>query len=155
MKKYSDLPDDEITAKIAAFKKYSPVNLRFWLYNVWLEREIFDNPGLDVDSLRSKLMKHFLLVDKPSSRTHEIANSMYVSYPVYNHNYLFAEIIQWQIHNELEKRLGPGYLFNPETASLMQEYFYRDGEYYTWQEKLRRFTGKGLDIEGYMGWLEE
>jgi len=155
MKKYSDLPDDEITAKIAAYKKYSPVNLRFWLYNVWLEREIFDNPGLDVDSLRSKLMKHYLLVDKPSSRTHEIANSMYVSYPVYNHNYLFAEIIQWQIHNELEKRLGPGYLFNPETASLMQEYFYRDGEYYPCQEKLRRFTGKGLDIEGYMDWLEE
>lgn len=154
MKKYSDLTDKEIGEKIAAYKKYSPVNIRFWLYNVWLELEIFNNPDIDVDSLRTKLLKRYLLVDKPSSRPHEIANSMYVSYPVYNHNYLFAEIIQWQIHHELERRLGADYLFNPETARLMREYFYRDGEYYHWQEKLGRFTGKGLDIEGYFDWLK-
>ena len=155
MKKYTDLTDNEIADKNAAYKKYSPVNIRFWLYNVWLELEIFNNPGLDVDSLRTQLLKRYLLVDKPSSRPHEIANSMYVSYPVYNHNYLFAEVIQWQIHNELRKRLGDDYIFNPETASLMQEYFYKDGEYYHWQERLGRFIGKGLDIEGYVEWLNQ
>ena len=82
----------------------------------------------------------------------EIANSLYVSYPVYNHNYLFAEVIQWQIHSKLEKRLGPDYLFNPGTAALMKEYFYKDGEYYHWQEKPERFTGKGLNIEEYFEW---
>jgi len=155
MKKYTELSDQEIAEKVRNSKKYAPVNLRFWLYNVWLELEIFNNPGLDVDSLRSELLQRCLLVDKPSSRPHTIANSMYVSYPVYNHNYLFAEVIQWQIHHELERRLGPDYLFKPETAALMQEYFYKDGEYYPWEEKLRRFTGKGLDIEGYMEWMNE
>ncbi len=155
MKKYTDLTDEEIAGKIKDYKKYSPVNIRFWLYNVGLEREIFNNPNLDVDSLRTKLLKRYLLVDELSSRPHNLANSMYVSYPIYNHNYLFAEIIQWQIHHELEKRLGSDYLFNMETAALMQEYFYNDGEYYHWQEKLERFTGKGLDIEGYMDWLEQ
>ena len=154
MKKYTDLTDEEIAEKVKTCKKYSPVNIRFWLYNIWLELEIFNNPELDVDSLRTKLLKHYLLVDKPSSRPHAIANSMYISYPIYNHNYLFAEVIQWQIHNELEKRLGPDYLFKPETATLMREYFYKDGEYYHWQEKLGRFTGKGLDIEGYVEWLK-
>jgi len=153
MKKYTDLSDEEIASKIADYKKYTPVNIRFWLYNVWLELEIFNNPEIDVDSLRTSLLKRYLLVDKPSSRPHDIANSMYISYPVYNHNYLFAEVIQWQIHHELEKRLGPGYLFNPETAALMREYFYKDGEYYHWQEKLGRFTGNGLDIRGYFDWI--
>ncbi|MBC8436054.1 MAG: hypothetical protein H8D88_00670 [Bacteroidetes bacterium] len=153
MKKYTDLTEEEIAEKIKTCKKYAPVNIRFWLYNVWLELETFNNPELDVDSLRSKLLKRYLLVDIPSSRQQRMANSMYVSYPIYNHNYLFAEIIQWQIHNELERRLGSDYLFNPETAALMQEYFYKDGEYYPWQEKLSRFTGKELDIEGYMDWI--
>lgn len=153
MKRYTELSDEEISSKIADYKKYSPVNIRFWLYNVWLELEIFNNPQIDVDSLRTSLLKRYLLVDKPSTRPHEIANSMYVSYPVYNHNYLFAEVVQWQIHHELEKRLGPGYLFKPETAALMQEYFYKNGEYYHWQEKLGRFTGNGLDIRGYFDWL--
>ncbi|MBE0648298.1 MAG: hypothetical protein IH596_10990 [Bacteroidales bacterium] len=153
MKKYTDLTDDEIAAKSAAYKKYSPVNIRFWLYNVWLELEIFNNPNLDVDSLRTQLLKRILLVDKPSSRPHEIANSMYVSYPIYNHNYLFAEVIQWQIHNELRKRLGNDYIFNPETAALMREYFYKNGEFYHWQERLGRFTGEGLNIEGYFDWI--
>ncbi|NQV03037.1 MAG: hypothetical protein HQ542_10345 [Bacteroidia bacterium] len=152
MNKYTDLTDEEIAGKIETYKKYSPVNIRFWLYNVWLELEIFNNPELDIDSLRTKLLKRYLLVDTPSSRPHNLANSMYVSYPIYNHNYLFAEIIQWQIHNELENRLGQDYLFKPETAALMQEYFYKDGEYYHWQEKLGRFTGEGLDIEGYFEW---
>ena len=155
MKKYTDLTDEEIAEKIRTYKKYSPVNMRFWLYNVWLELETFNNPNQDMDSLRTRLLKRYLLVDIPSSRPHRLANSMYVSYPIYNHNYLFAEIIQWQIHNELEKRLGPDYLLKPETAALMQEYFYKDGEYYHWQERLGRFTGKGLDIEGYMEWLKE
>ncbi|MBC8315819.1 MAG: hypothetical protein ISR57_07265 [Bacteroidales bacterium] len=153
MKANTDLTEEEIAGKIKTCKKYAPVNIRFWLYNVWLELETFNNPELDVDSLRSTLLKRYLFVDTPSSRQHKIANSMYVSYPIYNHNYLFAEIIQWQIHNELESRLGSNYLFNPETASLMQEYFYKDGEYYHWQEKLSRFTKKGLDIEGYMDWI--
>ena len=155
MKKYTALTDNEIAEKSAAYKKYSPVNIRFWLYNVWLELEIFNNPGLDVDSLRTQLLKRYLLVDKPSSRPYEIANSMFVSYPIYNHNYLFAEVIKWQIHNELRKRLGNDYLFNPQTAALMQEYFYKDGEYYQWQEKLKRFTGKGLDTEGYVKWCKD
>jgi len=155
MKKYSGLSKKEIREKMKAYKTYTPVNLRFWLYNVWLELEIFNNPELDADSLRTTLQKRYLLVDKPSSRPVNLANSMYVSYPIYNHNYLFAEVIQWQIHNELEKRLGPDYLFKPETATLMQEYFYKDGEYYHWQERLGRFTDKGLDIEGYFDWLKE
>jgi hypothetical protein len=155
MKKYTSLSEEEIAKKTEAYKKYAPINLRFWLYNVWLELEIFNNPEQDLDSVSNALMTTILLVDQPPSQQTGLANSMYVSYPVYLHNYLFAEIIQWQIHNELKNRLGDQYLFNPETAKLMQEYFYKDGEYYHWQERLGRFTGEGLDIEGYMNWLRE
>ncbi|MFH1160782.1 MAG: hypothetical protein V1733_07530 [bacterium] len=154
MKKYTDLSDEEIAEKQKTRKTYAPVNLRFWLYNVWLELEIFNDPEQNLDTLRKTFMKRFLLVDKPSSRPVTLANSMYVSYPVYNHNYLLGGIIAWQIHTELEKRLGPNYLFNPETAALMQQYFYKDGEYYHWLERLGRFTGKVLDIEGYVEWLQ-
>lgn len=152
MKRNTSLSDEEIRGKQKDYKTYSPVNLRFWLYNVLLEQAIFTDPEQDLDSVRNALLKEVLLVDKPSVRPVSLVNSMYVSYPVYNHNYLFAEFIQWQIHQELENRLGSDYLFNPQTAALMQEYFYKDGEYYHWQDKLKRFTGKELDIAGYMNW---
>jgi hypothetical protein len=120
-----------------------------------MELETFNNPEIDLDSLRSAMMKRYLLVDIPSSRPISLANSMYVSYPIYNQNYLLAEVVQWQIHSELKKRLGPEYLSNPKTAEFMREYFYKDGEYFHWAEKLRHFTGKELDIEGYFEWLKE
>jgi hypothetical protein len=152
-KTYARLSNKETENLRNEYKKYSVVNLRFRLYSVWMELESFFNPGQDLDSLNNALMKRFLLVDEPGPRMTPLANAMVISYPVYNHNYLLAEIIQWQIHQELEKRLGPDYLFHPETAALMQQYFYHDGEYYHWLERLGRFTGSGLNIEGYFEWL--
>jgi len=91
MKKHTDLSAKEIKKKIKTYKTFAPVNIRFWIYNTWLEIETFNNPEQDLDSLRTSLMKQYLLVDKPSSRPYQLANSMYVSYPIYNHNLSLQE----------------------------------------------------------------
>jgi len=124
MERNTKLGHKEIQRKVADERRYLPVHIRLMLFSTWMDLETCFNPTQNLDSLQARLMKRYLLVDDISEHAPTIANVMYVSYPVYQFNYLFAEVIQWQIHRELKRRLGKDYLSNPETMQLMKRYFY-------------------------------
>jgi len=131
-------------------KKYFPAYIRSFMVQFLTELEIYKNPNQDLSALENRINQTYLLVEKPVKRAAPLTDMMIISYPVYQHNYLFSEIIAWQVHDVLQKKFGDRYPFNFQTGEYLKEKLYRDGEYYFWQQRLKNATGKPLDVSGYM-----
>jgi hypothetical protein len=115
-----------------------------------LEIEVYNKPDQDLVQLKYKLARKYLQIEKQSTRPLRLADNMFVSYPVYKQNYLFADIIAWQVHDFLKHKFGENYIFSPDLGQYLMEYLFEDGEYYNWQQRLIRATGKELDVTSYM-----
>jgi hypothetical protein len=150
MNRVKKIPADSVALWSERAKKYFPVYMRSFLAQFMVEMELYRDPGQDLSELQNRLYRKYLLIEKPFIRTEPLTDNMIISYPVYMHNYLFSEIIAWQVHDALQKRFGKDYPFNPATGDFLKEKLYRDGEYYPWQEKLKHATGRSLDVTGYL-----
>lgn len=150
LEKYYKINKDSSNQQLNHAIKYLPAFIRFHLYNSMLEIEIYNNPDQDLVQLKHKLARKYLQIEKQSTRPLRLADNMFVSYPVYKQNYLFADIIAWQVHDFLKNKFGENYIFSPNLGQYLVEYLYEDGEYYNWQQRLIRATGKELDVTGYM-----
>ncbi|MBN1638001.1 MAG: hypothetical protein JW866_03480 [Ignavibacteriales bacterium] len=148
IKSFSNLEDYN---KDLVLNKYSALYLRFSLISALFEIEFYKDLSQNPGDLLNNLYEEILSIENPAGRDYNISeNIIYVSYPVYLHNYLLADIISWQVHNSMEEKFGKNYPFNKETSSYLIDHFYRDGEFVTWREKLINGTGKALDIDGYL-----
>ena len=78
------------------------------------------------------------------------ANIFYVAYPLYLQNYFFSRMISQQVHRAIEEKFGEDYVFNKEVGEYLIKNYYGEGELLSWREKLKRATGKELDIEEYL-----
>jgi len=151
LKKYAEFTEEKIAKRKASAQALAPVMLRMRLAGCMLEIEYYKDLDQDMQELRDKLHKKYLLLDKPSDRPVGLAgNIIYVSYPVYTQNYLIADMISWQVHSLLEEKFGKEYVFNKKVGSYFANHFLADGELYPWQERLKRATGKELDVKGYL-----
>ena len=97
------------------------------------------------------MQKKSLLIETEKIRTQRLNDIIYVSYPLYLQNYLLADMIACQIHQTLKEKFGDDYAFNKNVGPYL-ETFYKDGEYYTWQNRLIKGTGKELDIKAYLNY---
>ncbi len=79
-----------------------------------------------------------------------MASLIYVSYPIYIQNYVLADIISWQVHKTLEKKFGKDYPFNQDVSGFLKKNLWESGELYPWQTRLKKATGRILDVEGYL-----
>jgi len=135
-------------------KELFPLYLREQLILSLFEIELYRQPEKDPAVIKNELYKKYLLVDKDFTKRPNLIRLSYVAYPVYEQNYFFADILSLQIHNYLEKEFGEGYAMNPEVGPYLSERFWKDGEFRTWQERMKRATGKDLDLDPYLGMLQ-
>ncbi len=151
LKKYAGYTEDSIRNKDSLINKYAAAKLRYHLVTIMLEIELYKNLDADPNAVRDSLYKKFLFVDsKPLGKFWYQDNITYVSYPVYLHNYFFADIISTQIHNHLKSVYGEKYLFNNKVGNDLINYLYSSGELLPWYEKMKRMTKDDLDIKGYL-----
>ncbi len=150
--KYTGLSEEEISERFEQLKKYIPGYLRYFFTAVMFEIEFYKNPDQDPKKLRDKINKDLLQIDTSDMPFSLSNNIMYVSYPVYMQNYIFAEIIAFQVHQTLEQKFGNNYMFNKKVGSWLVENMYADGELRFWKNKLKNATGKELDVERYFGY---
>jgi hypothetical protein len=127
-------------------KKYASLWYRLLLVEATTEIEIYRNLDRTVKETESALVKKYLLLDKDPDWSRNLATVMYVSFPVYQHNYIIADIIAWQIHEDMASRFGENYIYNQEIASYLKANYWQNGELYNWQERLVKATGKELDV---------
>jgi len=127
-------------------KKYSPLWYRLLIVEAMTEIEIYRNLDKSAKETESAVFTKYLLLDEALDRSKDLATVMYVSFPVYQHNYIIADIIAWQIHEDMLSRFGESYIYDQEIARYLKENYWQSGELYNWQERLVRATGKKLDV---------
>lgn len=131
-------------------KKYAPLWYRFLIIDAITEIEIYRNLDKPAQETEHALFKKYLLLDEAPGWSTNLATIMYVSFPVYQHNYIIADIIAWQIHQDLLTRFGKNYIYNQEIAGYLKENYWQNGELYNWQERLVKATGKELDVRSFL-----
>jgi hypothetical protein len=116
------------------------------------EIEYYKDLDQDPIELKKKLMQEYRMLDKKPEETGPVVSIAYVSYPLYTQNYVIADIISWQVHTMLEEEFGESYYTNPETGQYLIDNFYMNGTLQNWQDRLKKVTGKKLDLDGYLSY---
>lgn len=131
-------------------REINPVILRLGLITALFEIELYKQPEKAPAIIKNKLYKKYLYVDKDFSTKPNLIQLSYVSYPIYEQNYLIADIIAWQVHEYLENKYGENYVFNLNVGGLLKEKLWRNGEFHDWQKRIQIVTGEKLNIKGYL-----
>ncbi len=148
-KKYTNLSEEKIIERKNTVKEYVPAYIRFHLYRFMTETMLYLQPDKKFNEIQKELAKKYLLIDTENFRTQVLSNIIYISYPLYTQNYLLADMIASQIHKTLEEKFGKEYAFNKDVGEYLIHNFYSNGEYFNWNQRLIKGTGKPLDIETY------
>jgi len=149
-KKYAELTDEKIKNKRNLLNNYAPVYFRYLIATNLFEVELYKNLDDGPDEVAKRLSEKFLFMNAEVNLFGNLANMIYVSYPVYLQSYVIGDIISWQIHSTLEKEFGKEYAFNKNVGPFLIKNLYEKGELYPWQTKLEMATGKKLDVKGYL-----
>jgi hypothetical protein len=130
--------------------KVAPVWLRLQLIRSLFEVELYKNPDRSPASIKAQLYRKYLNVDMDFTHRANLVRLSFVSYPVYEQNYLIADIISWQIHDYLTTKYGHNYSSNKAVGEELIEMFWKDGELRPWQERLLYSTGSNLAVDRYL-----
>ncbi|SRR3989339_983837 len=150
LQRYLKYPEEIYSKKQEKLKKYFPAYMRYYLFQFMLENEMYKDPDQDMTAMMNRVLEKYLLTERPVKNGFPVANGMFISQPIYQHHWLFGEMMAWQIHEHLKKQFGEKYLQNKNTSSFLIETLYKDGEYYPWQKRLERATGKVLDVHTFL-----
>lgn len=151
IKKFAGLDVSEIAKNDSGFFKYAPVYLRYHLYAITLEIELYKNLDADPSAIRDSLFNYYLFAKDAFSGKFLYSDfATYISYPVYLHNYFLADIISCQVHNTLKNKFGSDYVLNNKVGNFIIENLLKDGELVPWREKIIKMTGKDLDIKEFL-----
>ncbi len=153
LERYTGASEAEFTERTETIRRLAPAAVRFSLITFLMERELYRDPDRDAGEIMASLEEEYLLVEADPSMTVPLASMLYVSYPLYIQNYAIADVIAWQIHETLEKRFGDRYVFDDDVGPWLIRNCWEQGELSPWQEKLRRATGRELDVDGYLNSL--
>jgi hypothetical protein len=149
-KRLYNIQDDSLTVKEKKAKEWFSVYLRYQLYTVMHEVEMYNNPDRPISEVNKELSKKYFLIDEILRRPSTMADVLYISYPVYLQNYLIADIVAWQITSTMEKKIGKDFWFSNQTGPYLIKHFYESGERENWNIKLVKATGRELDVRGYL-----
>jgi hypothetical protein len=149
-KRLYNIPEDSLTLKENKAKELFAVYVRFQLYSVMQEVEMYNNLEKPVTEVKKQLSKKYFLIDDTPRRPVSMVDVLYVSYPVYLQNYLIADMVAWQITSTMEQKIGKDFWFSNQSGPYLIKNYYEAGERETWKTKLSRATGRELDVRGYV-----
>ncbi len=150
IKKYADLQEKELLDRKKKSEAFALGYLRYLLRTFMFEIELYKDLDQNIEELALRLNRKYLLIEEPIKRPPQMASLIYVSYPIYIQNYVLADIISWQVHKTLEKKFGKDYPFNQDVSGFLKKNLWESGELYPWQTRLKKATGRILDVEGYL-----
>jgi len=132
------------------FARWSQVMMHF-------ERELYTNPGQNLNELWWSLVERFQMIIPPeeSDAPHWAAKTHIVTVPVYYHNYLLGEVLASQLtHFVRSNILPPGEPSNSFSGftgvgDYLTEKIFAPGAKYRWDEMIVRATGEPLTPEHF------
>ena len=105
------------------------------------ELSFYDNPDQDLTALYNRIYSQLLSVNM-----HGLAvwafDPFYASQPIYEHNYVLAEMFARQVRHALQRRFGP--YWGKDAGTFLREQFFSQGARHTLDEILLESTGEPL-----------
>jgi oligoendopeptidase F len=108
------------------------------------ELDAYDNPDQDLDVLYDRICAKFLDVDCHQSKTWGF-DPFYAAIPIYQQNYVLAEMFAYQVHHTLDQKFGTNW--GRQAGSYLHDNFLIRGGSLTLDQIMREGTGEGLTAE--------
>lgn len=137
--------------RLLIFSRWCQVMFRF-------ERELYRDPGQDLNALWWRLVEQYQLVHPPEGRNApDYASKIHiVSAPCYYHNYMLGELFACQLHAAIAREVlhsdeppSAVYAGNPAVGQFMRERVFALGRTLRWDELTRQATGAPLSAQAF------
>lgn len=131
------------------FSRWTQVMLRF-------ERELYRDPGQDLNTLWWDLVEKYQALKRPPGRdAPDYASKIHlVVAPVYYHNYMMGDLFAAQVHETIANMVGTApaqtiYVGNRAVGEFLRRELFAPGQLYPWHALTERITGKPLGAEAF------
>lgn len=118
------------------------------------ERELYNDPDQDLNSLWWELVNKYQHIKKPKGRDKpDYASKIHISTsPVYYHNYQLGELLASQIQDYMVKKITFGKPFNnnPNVGPYLTEKIFKPGASMRWDKLIKSSTGKKLKTKYFI-----
>ena len=138
------LSQDEAVALMERRRLESNYSLRGLMVQSEFELEAYDNPAQDLTTLYDRVCSKYLDVDCHQSNTWGY-DPFYAAIPIYQQNYVLAEMFAYQVHNTLDQRFGRNW--GTEGGSYLHDKFLTRGGSLTLDQIMQQGTGEGLSAK--------
>jgi oligoendopeptidase F len=138
------LSSDEASILNERRRLESNYSLRVLMVQSEFELEAYDNPQQDFTVLYDRVCSKYLDVDCHQSNTWGY-DPFYAAIPIYQQNYVLAEMFAYQVHHTLDQRFGRNW--GREGGSYLHDKFLIRGGSLTLDQIMRQGTGEGLSAK--------
>ncbi len=155
---------DRQRAEIAAVSdKYAQLKqlifARWAMVMYFFEKQLYADPGQDLDALWWDLVEKYQLVQRPPRR-HEpdwAAKIHFTIAPCYYHNYILGELLASQLHHHLVHKVlkldandTVSYVGKPKVGRFLKKNVFEAGDVYPWNTMIERATGEPLSAKYFV-----
>jgi oligoendopeptidase F len=138
------LSSDEAGVLIERRRLESNYSLRALMVQSEFELEAYDNPQQDLAVLYDRICSKYLDVDCHQSNTWGY-DPFYAAIPIYQQNYVLAEMFAYQVHHTVDQRFGRNW--GREGGSYLHDKFLIRGGSLTLDQIMEQGTGEGLSAK--------
>ena len=119
----------------------SNYSMRALMVQSEFELEAYDNPAQNLTTLYDRVCSKYLDVDCHQSNTWGY-DPFYAAIPVYQQNYVLAEMFAYQVHHTLDQKFGRNW--GRQGGSYLHDKFLIRGGSLTLEQIMQQGTGEGL-----------
>jgi len=125
-----------------------------WVQVVYnFEKELYDNPEQDLNSLWWQLVKKYQLINKPGNRNSaDWAAKIHITlYPAYYHNYMLGELLASQLYFFIKNKVlateskSVSFFEKEDVGKYLINLFMSYGSLYRWDKLIKTATGEKLN----------
>ncbi|MFN4152492.1 MAG: M2 family metallopeptidase, partial [Candidatus Sericytochromatia bacterium] len=153
LKEIADVPAEEVDKLTSLIQEQSKlamlVFVRWGLVMVNFERDMYENPDQDLNTLWWDYVEKLQYITRPEGRNKaDWASKIHLALaPVYYQNYILGELTASQLGYNIP---GEYVTNNPNTGKYLVEKFFSLGARYDWNEALEISTGEKLNPEYFI-----
>lgn len=153
LKEIAEVPSEEVDRLTPLIQEQSKlamlVFVRWGLVMVNFERDMYENPDQDLNTLWWDYVEKLQYITRPEGRNKaDWASKIHLALaPVYYQNYILGELTASQLGYNIP---GEYITNNKETGKYLVEKFFSLGAKYDWNEALEMATGEKLNPEYFI-----
>lgn len=151
-KAYTETGEKVRRNQLLIFSRWCQVMLRF-------EKELYGNPGQDLNGLWWDLVEKYQLIKRPAGRNEpDYASKIHViTNPAYYHNYMMGQLFACQVHAIIARYVVRAkedprsivYTDNEDVGEYMKQRVFGPGLRMSWNELTKYATGQELNAKAF------